>query len=351
MKRLLLALLVGSCSAALLADTLALKKNHPDTYVVKKGDTLWDISGTFLEQPWYWPKIWDINPQVKDPHWIYPGDVLSLVYVMENGVKQPRLVLTERAPIKVDATLNGVALTPKIRSEKNQAAIPAIPLEKISAFLNKSRVVDIETLNTAPYVIAGDNKHIISGAGDKVFVRGDFTADDSAFGVFRAGITYIDPETKEVLGLQAMDIGTGRVSAIDADIATFIVNETTEEIRINDRLLPSEEKKVISTFYPKSPNVEIKGEIINVDGGVSQVGSLDIVAINVGERDDLEVGDVLAVAQSGEVVRDRVKDELIRLPDVRAGLIIVFRTFEKMSFGLVVTATRPLTIGDRVINP
>jgi nucleoid-associated protein YgaU len=355
MKKLLLAIAVAGCSMSLWADTLALKKDHPDSYVVKQGDTLWDISGTFLDEPWRWPEIWKINPQVEDPHWIYPGDKLSLVYVAgENGEKEPRLVVSDRAPIKVSPnsgdTGNG-KLQPQLRTAAISSSIPAIPLEKISAFLSKSRVVTVDELNAAPYVIAGDSKHILSGAGDKLYARGAFKKEEPIYGIFRSGHTYIDPETKEVLGLQARDIGGGRVIDITGDVAALTINETHEEIRINDRLLPSENKKVDAMFYPKSPSKEIKGSIIDVEGGVSQVGAMDIVAINQGEREGLEVGDVLAITQTGEVVRDRVKDQLIRLPDVRAGLLIVFRTFPKLSFGLVVSSNRPLRVGDKVKNP
>lgn len=348
MKKLLLALIIGGCSLAAWADTLALKQGHPDTYVVKKGDTLWDISGAFLEKPWLWPQIWEINPQVQDPHWIYPGDVLKLVWVTTpTGEKQPRLVV-ERAPVKV--TQEG-RLQPRIRSEAIETAIPAIPLEKISVFLSKSRVVDIEVLNQAPYVIAGDNKHIITGAGDKLYARGNFSSDQPVFGIFRPGKIYTDPETGENLGLQATDIGGGRVIDLHKDVATLVINETNEEIRINDRLLTSEEKKVVATFHPKAPSVEVTGQIIDVEGGVSQVGAMSIVAINRGLRDGMDVGDVVAVAQKGEVVRDRVQNQFVQLPDVRAGLMIVFRTFDKMSYGLVVSANRPLSVGDKVINP
>ncbi len=348
MKRLLLVLILGGWAYTLMADTLALKKDHPDTYLVKEGDTLWEIAGTFLDNPWQWPEIWQINPQVKDPHWIYPGDQLSLVYVMENGEKQPRLVVSERAPVKV---LADGKLEPRVRSAAIEVAIPAIPLDKISAFLTKSRVVTVEDLNAAPYVIAGDKEHIVSGAGDKIYARGKFKPEDSAFGIFRAGETYKDPVTEEVLGLQAVDIGAGRVGSLDGDIVTFIVNETHEEIRINDRLLQSEEKKIVSTFNPKAPKNKVSGFIMDVEGGVSQVGAMDIVAINLGERDELEVGDVLAVYKKGSVIKDQINGELVRLPDTRDGLMIVFRTFKKMSFGLIVNASGPLVVGDKVKNP
>ena len=360
MKKLLLALIIGGCSLISWADTLALKKGHPDTYVVKKGDTLWDISGTFLEKPWQWPQIWDINPQVEDPHWIYPGDVLKLIWVeapittspinkASESEKTPKLVIAERAPVKVTAQGK---LEPRVRTDAISAAIPAIPLEKISAFLTKSRVVNsTDVLNNAPYVIAGDNKHIISGAGDKLFARGDFKPEDTVFGIFRPGKTYTDPVTGEFLGLQAKEIGGGRIIDLNKDVATLTINGTNEEIRINDRLLTSEQKKVVATFHPKAPSKEMKGQIIDVEGGVSQVGNMSIVALNLGDRDGLEVGDVLAVLQNGEVVKDRIKNEFVQLPDVRAGLMIVFRSFKKMSYALVVTATRPLKVGDRVTNP
>lgn len=348
MKKLLMALVLGGCSLALFADTLALKKDHPERYVVTKGDTLWDISAKFLDEPWRWPEIWKNNPQVADPHWIYPGDTLALTYV--GG--QPQLVVTDRAPVKV--TVNGAGegkLTPRIRSEAVTGAIPAIPLEKISAFLTKSRIVTADQMNAAPYVLAGDSKHILSGAGDKLYARGDFKDGPNVYGIFRAGRTYIDPVTKEVLGLQAQDIGSGRVADKQGEVATLVINETHQEIRITDRLLPSEEKKVVATFYPKAPTEKVAGFIIDVEGGVNQVGAMSIVAVNLGEREKIEVGDVLAISQAGEVVNDRVKKQIVQLPDVRAGLLIVFRTFEKMSFALVVSANRPLVVGDKVKNP
>lgn len=344
MKRLLVALVLGGWALAVMADVLEIKKDHPDQYVVKKGDTLWDISGMFLEKPWRWPEIWNINPQVKDPHWIYPGDVLTLIYV--NG--RPQLVVSDRAPVKVSG--DGI-LDPHVRMEPVASAIPAIPLEKISAFLSRSRIVTAEEMNAAPYVVAGESKKIISGAGDKIYARGNFDPEEKVFGVFRAGKTYIDPVTKEPLGLQAVDIGLTRVDLLEGEIATLTVNETNEEIRISDRLLSREDGNVLSIFNPKAPNQQVKGQILDVEGGVSQVGALSIVAINLGEREGIEVGDVLAVAQKGEVVKDKVQNQIIQLPDVRAGLLIVFRRFEKMSYGLVVTANRPLRVNDTVANP
>ena len=350
MKKLLVGLFLSCYACVLLAQAPELKKGHPDTYYVKTGDTLWDISNVFLQDPWMWPEIWHINPQVSNPHLIFPGDKLALVYVSNKDNQEvPKLTVVERAPVKLTPAMGKI--TPGVRSTAVTSAIPAIPLERINAFLTKSRVVNLGVLNAAPYVLAGDKGHIVSGAGDKIYARGEFAEGEKVFGIYRQGEIYFDPETEEALGVQARDIGDGRVLAFAEDVATLIVNRSNEEIRINDRLLLTEEKTVTATFYPKSPNKDVKGFIIAVEGGVTQVGAMDIVALNQGERDGLAVGDVLAIDQAGEVVKDRVKNELIQLPDVKAGLLIVFRTFDKMAFGLVVTAHSPLRTGDKVRNP
>lgn len=365
MKKLLLGLLMGCLTCVVFADKVALKDGHPESYYVKEGDTLWDISNVFLSDPWLWPEIWHVNPQISNPHLIYPGDKLALVEVEEsvggnqnaaagNNAKSGKrtvrkLTITERAPVKLRP--GDGKITPKVRIEAVSAAIPAIPLEKINAFLTKSRVVELDILDDAPYVIAGDSRRILSGAGDKMYARGEFKEDEKIYGIYRAGETYIDPETKETLGLQALDIGSGRIVSQQEDVATLVLNRTNEEVRINDRLLPNEERKVTATFHPKAPKDNIKGRIISVENGVANVGAMDIVAINRGERDGLLEGDVLAISQAGEVVNDYVKKEQVQLPDVRAGILIVFRTFEKMAYGLVVSAERPLKVGDKVHSP
>jgi len=345
---------LGLCAALLahvaLADQVQLKDGHPDVYYVKKGDTLWDISNVFLKSPWLWPEIWHVNPQIENPHLIFPEDKLSLVFI--NGEKKITVVDRQNGSDTMKLSPNGdKALQPRVRISAIDSAIPAIPLEKINAFLSKSRVSSKQEMNAAPYVIAGDAKHLLTGPGDKLYARGDFQDGEKIYGFFRPGRPYVDPETKEILGLEAKDVGEGRIIDMHSDVATVLVNRVNEEVRINDRLLPSEQKKVTARFIPHAPEDDIEGTILQVQDGSTQFGPWDVVALNIGERDDIEVGHILAISQRGEIVKDKVRNQTVQLPDTRAGLLMVFRTFEKMSFGLVLQADRPLAQGDKVHTP
>jgi hypothetical protein len=319
-------------------DVLELKDGHPDTHVVKKGDTLWDISNLFLKSPWLWPEIWHVNPQIDNPHLIYPGDVLNLVYI--DG--KPRLVLKRNQDVK---------LSPQVRISELDLAIPAIPLDAIAPFLTQSRVVGKNDLEAAPYVLAGKGGHIVSGAGDELYARGEFNKEEDTFGIFRRGDAYVDPDSGEFLGIQAFAVASAKLVAIDGEVGTLALNQTTEEVRVADRLLPDEGRNIRSNFHPSAPEQETDGYIIAVEGGVSQIGFLDVVVLNKGDRDNLKVGNVLAIFHSGEHVRDQVTKEIVKVPDTRAGLLMVFRTFDKVSYGLVLKATQPLAINDRVANP
>ncbi len=310
----------------------------PDTYTVKKGDTLWDISEHFLKSPWLWPEIWYVNPQIRNPHLIFPGDIIKLVYI--DG--KPYLMLQRGDRV--------VKLSPQIRELPNDKAIDAIPLEAINNFLSRTRVVAEGELEAAPYVIAGSEKRLLSGKDDDFYARGSFD-ETPAYGIYRKGDPYIDPETEEVLGIRAKDIGSAKLKAIDGDIATLLSSRAVEEIRAGDRLLPHEERRLESMFFPSAPSETVAGVIMGVEGGISQVGTLDVVAINLGEREGMEVGTVLAIYKRGETVTDRIAKEKVTLPDERAGLMMVFRAFEKMSFALVLRAQRPLAVNDIVKNP
>jgi hypothetical protein len=313
------------------------RSDHPERYTVVKGDTLWDISSRFLDNPWYWPEIWHVNPQVDNPHLIYPGDKLALVYI--DGEPRVTKVGGDRV----------VKLSPKVRSEPIDMPIPTIPLDAISSFLTNTRIVDAEILEGAPYVLEGEEGRIVTGAGDKLYARGEMAARN--IGVFRRSNRYIDPDTGEFLGLEARSIAQGEVIDSSAEVLTVRLKRSSEEVRIGDRLLMGEDRAITARFQPSAPENKIEGEMISVEGGVTQIGQYDVVTINRGTREGLEAGNVLAVFRAGNLVRDPYTDELVELPSERAGLLMVFQAYEKVSYGLVLKATRALTLGDKVRNP
>jgi nucleoid-associated protein YgaU len=314
-----------------------LRSDHPERYTVVKGDTLSDISGRFLNNPWYWPEIWHVNPQVANPHLIYPGDRLALVYI--DG--EPKITKVASRGVE--------KLSPKIRSEAIDTPIPPIPLDAIASFLTETRVVSPAELNGAPYILEGADGRIITGAGDRVYARGEKPAD--RVGIFRRSKEFIDPETGEFLGLEARSIAKGAITSESGDVLTLELSSSNEEVRIGDRLLVSEDRRLTTSFVPSAPESDIDGLMIAVDGGVNQIGQYNVVAINRGEREGIQDGDVLAVLKTGNLVRDPVTNETIELPSERAGLLMVFQTYEKMSYGLVLQASRPLAVGDKVTNP
>jgi hypothetical protein len=352
-KSLLAVLTAGFLSTAVWAQSSSeideyLKPGHPDTYVVQKGDTLWGISGRFLQKPWQWPEVWRVNPQIENPHLIYPGDVIRLVYI--DG--QPALVLERGAAgrtYKMSPSTD-TKLEPQIRAEPLEAAIPAIRLDAVQGFLVQNRVVTPEVLDAAPHVIEGESERIVLGAGDRVYVRGALP-DSQSYNFVRKGPLYVDPDTGELLGQEATYIGLGRVVAEDVAVSTFFVSSTREEVQIGDRVLATEERRVESTFFPSAPKGQVNGEIISVFGGVTQVGQFDVVVINRGEREGMEVGNVLAIYKRGALTKDRIVGDMVRLPSERAGLMMLFRVFDKLSYALVLATERPLAVEDEVRNP
>ena len=325
-----------------------LKPDHPDTYVVQKGDTLWDISGRFLSQPWLWPELWRANPEIENPHLIYPGDTLRLVYI--DG--RPALVLERGESGRTyKASPSGDArLTPQVRSTPLETAIPAINLDAIQGFLVQNRVVEPAMLEAAPYVLEGESERLVLGGGDRLYVRG-MMPESQAYNFVRTGPLYIDPETSEVLGQEATYVGLGRVLSTEGEITTMFVNSTREEVQIGDRVLPTEERKVESTFFPSAPTGSVAGQIIAVLGGVTQVGQYDVVVLNRGAREGIEVGNVLSIHRRGALTRDRIANQLVQLPSERAGILMVFRVFDKLSYGLVLETERALAVFDEVKNP
>jgi len=339
LKPLVLALAVLATAA--YADQVVLRDGHPDRHVVVKGDTLWDISESFLDSPWLWPEIWYVNPQIDNPHLIYPGDVITLVFV--DGKPQ----------LRVQRGKGTFKLSPKVRAERLDKAIPTIPYDAIQQFLTQPLVADQETMQNAAYVVSSADEHLIVGAGDRIYARGLSEDQGNRFHVFRPGGPYIDPKTGEVLGHEAMYLGDSSLEKF-GDPSTLKLTKTTREINIGDRLMPMTQEDVYAYFTPHSPDESIEGTIISVVDGVSQIGQYQIVALNRGTREGVDVGTVFEIYQTGDHIKDQVSTERnasVKLPDEKAGLLMIFRTFDKVSFGLIMKATSALHVGDAIRTP
>ncbi|WP_292358531.1 MULTISPECIES: LysM domain-containing protein [unclassified Methylophaga] len=325
-------------SASVLANEVALNPDHPDRYVVVKGDTLWDISAKFLQYPWHWPEIWQVNPQVENPHLIYPGDELTLVY--RDG----------RPVLKLSRGQQTYKLSPEMREIRMDEAIHTIPLSIIRPFLTKPRVVGAEVLDAAPYVVATSDERLLSGAGDIVYAKGIIDPEQNEFNVFRGGKIYFDPNTGEELGVEAIYTGDAVVKE-PGEVSTLGLTYTNREVMVGDRLLPVEEEDFELNFIPRAPSQPMDGMIISVFDGVSQVGQYQIIVLNLGTLDGLESGHVLSVYKAGKTIRDAVSEDrkaMVTLPDVHAGEALVFKLYEKVSYAIVMKATTSMHLFDKV---
>lgn len=339
---------------------LTLAENAPSTYTVIKGDTLWDISGKFLKEPWLWPEIWNMNrEQIKDPHWIYPGDVISLSFDADG---RPRLSLNGAGGSGIGGT---VRLSPSIRIDKLSQAIPSIPARVIGPFLTLPLVVEAGALAGAPKIISADDDRVVIGAGNKAYAVGLQAEQGTHWQVYRPGKALIDPATRELLGYEAAYLGDARVSRF-GEASTIDVVKSTQEINKGDRLTPAAEGSIPS-YSPRSPDKDIKGAIISMVGGVSEGGQYSVVVLNLGKREGMEVGHVLATLRSGAVVSTNTEGyntstaasggggpsipRKIKLPDERNGLLFVFRVFDKVSYALVMSSSRSVRVGDAVQTP
>lgn len=326
------------------ADAPELNPRHPETYVVRRGDTLWDISAMFLRDPWYWPEIWQVNPEVANPHLIYPGDVLSLTYVDGRPV-------IRREP---SAAGNSERLSPRVRSEPLEEAIPTVPFEAIRAFLSRPVVLDREQLDSLPYIVA-HREGLMGSSGRDVYVRGpEGFSNGEVFNVVHAGDRLVDPDNGDVIGYEGIYVGQGRVRR-EGDPATLRLTESSREALVGDYLLEEENISPID-FLPRAPEEPIEGRIISVVDGVSMVGQYQVVVINRGARHGLEPGHVLRAFQSGDTIRDPTRGrgnfgEKVQLPDEPAGIMMAFRTFDRISYALIMEATSEIRLHDAVRNP
>lgn len=393
-------ILVVLAATALLPGTLwvqaaTLKADHPQRYTVKKGDTLWDISGRFLEQPWYWPRVWEANPQIENPHLIYPGDEIVLVYTQG----KPRLRVNRRGGGRPT-----IKLSPRTRAERIDTAIPTIPIDEIHQFLERPKVVTDEEIDGAPYIVSAGRKSLIAAPGEMIFARGIRTGSPDRFTVYRRGQAY-KTESGEVIGLEAVHVGDAQVVA-EGDPSTLVLTSVNREVLVGDRLFPVTDEEVDTHFKPRVPEGDPKGQIVAVFEGVTQIGQHQIVVLDLGEQDGIAPGHVLSVYQRGETIVDTVAKppevetvagrkhlELdpeyqggvrgalvaaddyvvnltntfkslgkgfggrvenwrkVKLPDEKAGTVMVFRSFEKLSYALVMEARRAMNVYDALRPP
>lgn len=318
----------------------------PERYTVKKGDTLWDIATHFLKDPWLWPQIWYVNPAIRNPHLIYPGDVIALTWV--NG--KPVLTLEGAEAAPPSPALKVIKLQPQARVEKISKAITTIPRADIEPFLSRPFFISGDELDDAPYVIANFGDHIISGTGDRIYARGIKGGSVANFNVVRKGQVYKDPETNEVLGYEAINLGEVRLVRL-GDPQTLTVTKAYKEILNGDFLLPKAAETVDLNFYPHAPKKDIAGRIISVADGVQKFGQYAVIVIDKGSDDGLEVGDVLEVYQAGAVVRQPYSRARIKLPEERAGFTMIFKTYKTVSYALVMEAFREMQVFDYVYSP
>jgi hypothetical protein len=332
-------LVVSTPSAA--REPVELRPGHPQTYTVVPGDTLWGISGRFLMNPWRWQEIWQENPQIENPNLIFPGDVIHLYY--EGG--EPRLQVTSRHA----GTPGIVKLSPQVRIESLAQAIPTLPRDAIEQFLRRSRVATADDWDAAPYIVGAVDHDTIFSAGRRVYARGgDF--DQRLYQVFRPGREYRDPDTGELLGTDLSYVGEAVVEKAD-DPAVLMLTTTTQESRPGDRLLEVAEQDEPIQFLPQPAPPDTRGQIIAAVNGGTVFAQYHTLVINLGELDGMEPGYVLAIYNRGGEMRDPLGPGRVLLPDTRAGLMMIYKVFDRTSYGLVTDTTRAVRILDIVTEP
>ena len=318
-----------------------LRSDAPDRHVVVKGDTLWDISGKFFKDPWKWPYIWGMNKDsIKDPHWIYPGNVI----ILDRSSGTLRIGQTG-----ADSASGVVKLSPKVREGHSaHDAIPSIPAHAIAPFLSQPLVIEEGALKDAPALVGAREGRVMLGVHDIGFAKGLSPDQGSNWHIYRPGKTFTDPDTNEVLGIEAIYLGNAEVTDF-ADVSTVAITQSVQEINQGDRLVaPS--GSAVNTYLPRAPASNISSRVISVYGGVSQAGQNTVITLNKGKRDGLESGHVLALYRKGEDVKNDEGGKFT-LPDERYGLAFVFRVFDKVSYALVMQTRLPVQLLDRAQTP
>lgn len=341
MLRIISVLLIAFSSAAAFAQAptqpLELAPDAPDRHIVVPGDTLWGISSKFLKDPFRWPEIWRLNAeQVRNPHRIYPGQVVILD--MSDG--RPRL------------KLGTVKAGPKVYEEKNLREIPAIPQQVIEPFLSEPLVIEATGLDSAPRIVATQESRVVAGSGNLIYAAGA-DAGTPNWQIYRPGNPLIDPDTNEALGVEAIYLGRARMVR-PGEVATLEVTLARQEIGTGDYLVPAAGLDV-PAYAPHAPANPLRGRIMSIYGGVGEAGRHSIIALSRGKKDGIEVGHVLAISRAGTQVSNRFDADkpavVHQLPDEAYGTVFVFRVFDRVSYALVMSGDRPVLVGDVVKKP
>lgn len=338
-----------AAGASATGETVELKQDAPLRYVVQKGDTLWGISNKFLKDSWQWPEVWYVNPKVKNPHLIYPGDELYLYYV--NG--RPQVAKAGAGAPQDTGPAGGTsAFTPRVREASIGESIYSIPLEKIRAFLQSPRVVATDAFDKAPYLVDFEEDHLMGAADNTAYALRLNDTSHSLWQIVRKGETFRDPDDNDVIGYEALPVADSEVR-VYGNPATVYLRRSYMEARAGDFLVPMEQDPLSSRFVPHSPGKTVDGKIISVYNGMSQIGQYQVVAINRGTSQGMEPGHVLSVYQSGRQSKDPYAFffNSVTLPDINAGQIMVFKCAERVSYALVMSSTREMHILDKVEQP
>jgi len=338
------------------SETITYEPEYPQTYIVQKGDTLWDISSVFLRDPWHWPEIWFKNPQVENPHLIYPGDELAIIYI--GGERRVQIVRRgeDGQILSIGGTsgMKVVKLSPRVRTHAIDASIPSIPIDNIRHLLSRPLVIDKEELDGSAYILSSVDSHLINSINDRLYVRKlDTSSGNGRYQIFRPNKPIYDPITEELLGYEAIYVGETKLLA-GGDPATVLVTDSVREILRNDRILPIDNTNFERDFFPKPPVTQVRGEVLSLLDAISMLGQYQTIALNLGSRDGIEIGNLLVIKRVGDVIPDFEEDDptfKVKLPDERIGMAMIVRSFEKMSYALVMEADRPVVVTDYLQTP
>jgi hypothetical protein len=348
----------------LAADQVQIRADAPTSYEVVEGDTLWDISGRFLEDPWLWPEVWELNPQIENPHLIYPGDVVEVQY-STNG---PLLTLRRGGSGVPDADgLRTVRLSPQIRREPLSSAIPAIPLDRISSFLSLNVVISESELNNAPYLFGNRSGKLFGSNDDVVYAKGDWDSSVFSYDIVRGGSTYLDPETGSEIGIEGQIIGSATIIERDGQNATLTITNLIAETRDGDRFIAAAGSSIEPNYFPQPPTFDVDADILDIMSGRSIGNQYDTIVINKGSSDRLRTGDLVALQKPEILIEDNYGEATLGEKFKRAvrlsedhietfsgeifASVLIYRVFDNTSFGIILNSDDVVRRDDKVVTP